>query len=118
MDQNLTHPEGPTTGGADFEDRSRLLFLRLHTRGEEQRYRNQQSQHSLPDHASRPSLIKNHTIASEPTPSIHHAPVIHCAARLITTTKDSHPQVTASMASARNARLPIFSAMAILRWAK
>jgi hypothetical protein len=32
--------------------------------------------------------------------------------------KDSHPQVTASMASARSARLPIFSAMEILRFAR
>jgi hypothetical protein len=31
-----------------------------------------------------------------------------------TTTKDNHPQVTASIASARSARLPIFSAIMIL----
>jgi hypothetical protein len=78
----------------------------------------QQAPHSRSDHASRPSLIKNHTIANAPTPSIHHAPVSHCAARLTTTTNDNHPHVMASTASARSAWLPIFSAMSSFRWAK
>ena len=37
----------------------------------------QQQPHSPPDHASRPSLTRKYTIASEPTPSIHHAPTSH-----------------------------------------
>src|SRR6516165_12399873 len=49
---------------------------------------------------------------------LDHAPVAHCAARPSTTANESQPQVTASMASARNARLPIFSATAILSVAK
>ena len=75
----------------------------------------QQVSQAWPDQASRPSFTRNHTMASEPTPSIHQAPKSHCAARVTTTTKDNHPHVTASIASARSARLPIFSAMVILR---
>ena len=47
---------------------------------ERQRGSHRQPQHDSqlsPVHASRPSLTKNHTIANEPTPSIHHAPKSH-----------------------------------------
>jgi hypothetical protein len=83
-------------------------------------WRNNQQQTSQPwpDQASRPSFTRNHTIAREPAPPIHHAPTSNCTARLMTTTNDNHPHVTASIASARSARPPIFSAMAILRRAK
>jgi hypothetical protein len=40
-------------------------------------YQTVQQAHSWPDQASRPSLTKSHTIASDPTPSIHHAPKAH-----------------------------------------
>src|SRR6266566_1042236 len=69
-----------------------------------QRYA-QAAQHS-PVQASLPSLTSSQTIASEPTLSIHQNPNSACAVRLTTATNDSHPQVIASMASARSARLP------------
>src|ERR1700730_4744509 len=71
-----------------------------------------QSEHS-PCHASRPSLIRNQRIASEPTLSIHQAPKIACAPRLTTATTDNQPHVMDSTASVLNARLPSRSARSI-----
>src|SRR5262249_3592027 len=73
----------------------------------------QSAQHS-PIQASWAFLTSSQTIASEPTLSIHQNPNSACAARLTTATQDSHPQVIASMASARSARLPSFSARSSL----
>ena|SRR5580700_2469304 len=64
-----------------------------------------QSEHS-PCHASRPSLIRNHRIASEPALSIHQAPRSACAPRLTTATTDNQPHVMDSTASVLSARLP------------
>src|SRR5262249_25518237 len=78
----------------------------------------QPSPHSPLAQASRPSLTRNQTIASEVTESTHQVPVAYCAAKPMTTMKDSHPQVIDSTASARSARLPISLAMAILQFAR
>src|ERR1700694_2215443 len=72
----------------------------------------QSAQHS-PCHASRPSLIRNQRIASEPTLSIHQAPKIACAPRLTTATTDNQPHVMDSTVSVLNARLPSRSARSI-----
>jgi hypothetical protein len=53
----------------------------------------------------------------EVTESAHQAPIANCANIPAARTNESHPQVMLSMASARSARLPIFSAIAILRLA-
>src|SRR5262249_19274331 len=42
-------------------------------------------------HASRPSLTRNQTIASEVTASIHQAPSASCASSPSTATQDSQP---------------------------
>src|ERR1700692_982660 len=65
----------------------------------------QSAQHS-PCHASRPSLIRNQRIASEPTLSIHQAPKSACAPRLTTATTDNQPHVMDSTASVLSAGLP------------
>ena len=72
-------------------------------------------QQSSPRHASRPSLMRNETIANDVTASTHHAPRSRSAIRPTTTTSDSQPQVMLSTASARMARLPSCVAIAILR---
>src|SRR6266700_1010180 len=82
------------------------------------RFQWQLSQHSAPVQASRPSLTRNQTIPSEVAASTHHAPVRYWAVKPMTTTSESQPHVIDSTASALSARLPIFSASAILRLAR
>ena len=73
-----TAGEAPFARASDFNYRRRFLFIGLRIRCEQQRSGDQQQDLPLStDHASRPSLTKNQTIASEPTPSIHHAPTSH-----------------------------------------
>src|SRR5690349_6032564 len=56
--------------------------------------------------ASRPSLTRNQTIASEVTASIHQAPKASWASSPSTTTTDSQRHASDSAASARRARPP------------
>jgi hypothetical protein len=62
--------------------------------------------------------MRNQTIPSEVTESTHHAPLTYWATKPTTTMTESQPQVIDSTASALSARLPIFSAIVILRLAR